>query len=131
MNKKGFLKLVDLELKSRNHPSLNWDREFILNLYRRLKKENLTHDEIVRRIVSGFEGFDEDYWKQKIERVLRSERLIDNDAAQENSNEKNFNIENLLSKDIAINQKEELIIGKIVKVNDKIGIVAKIIRAGN
>ena len=131
MNKKGLSKIIDYELEWRRKQKT--DREIILALYDKFKNQNLSHDKIVQQIIKEFLdiGFDEDYWKQKIERVLRSERLIDNDAAQEKSNEEIFNIENLLSKDITINQKEELRIGKIVKVNDKIGIVSKVIRAGN
>lgn len=124
MNKKGLLKIVEYELKSRNHPSLNWDREFILNAYRKLKKENLTHDEIIRRIVKEFKGFDEDYWKQKIERVLFSEGLVERKS---DDDVEDIGFEDLLLNNIQINQKEKLEIGKIVKVNDKIGIISKVL----
>lgn len=126
MNKKGLLKLVEYELRTRSTLSKETDRNLILNLYQKLKKQNLSHDEIIRKIVLEFKGFDEDYWKQKIERILFSEGLVD-DATFQNT-EKIFNTENLLSKNVLINQKKEtLAIGKIVKMRDKIGIVVKVI----
>ena len=127
MNKKGLSKLVNYEIEWRRKQKT--DREIILALYGKFKNQNLSHDKIIQQMIKEFLdiGFDENYWKQKIERVLRSERLIDDDVASQKNDKTNFDIEKLLSKDIVINQREEWGIGKIVKVNDKIGIVSKII----
>ena len=90
MNKEGLLKIVDLELRNRNplnskeyeeeyknQMSKDTDRNIILDLYRKYKNQNLSYDEILRKMIAEFKNFDEDYWKHKIERVLFSEGVID------------------------------------------------------
>ena len=92
MNKKGLLKIVDLELKNRNSVSKETDRNIILDLYRKLQNQNLSYDEILRRMISEFKDFDEDYWKHKIERVLFSEGVADKKSDDENEIEKSLKL---------------------------------------
>ena len=88
MNKEGLSKLVDYELEWRRKQKT--DREVILALYNKFKNQNLSYNEIIQRIIKEFLdiGFDEDYWKQKIERVLFSEGLIERKFDSENEIEK-------------------------------------------
>ena len=88
MNKEGLSKLIDYELEWRRKQKT--DREVILALYNKFKNQNLSYNEIIQRIIKEFLdiGFDEDYWKQKIERVLFSEGLVDKKSNVENEIEK-------------------------------------------
>jgi len=83
MNKKGLLKIVDYELKARYLISKETDRNIILNLYHKFENQNLSYDEIIRRMITEFKGFNEDYWKHKIERILFSEGVMDKKSDNE------------------------------------------------
>ena len=92
MNKEGLSKLVDYELEWRRKQKT--DREVILALYNKFKNQNLSYNEIIQRIIKEFLdiGFDEDYWKQKIERVLFSGGLVDKKSNVENEIEKSVKL---------------------------------------
>ena len=92
MNREGLSRIVDLEVRSRNAISKETDRELILKLYQKFKNQNLSHDEILRRMITEFKNFDEDYWKHKIERILFSEGVVDKKSDEENEIEKDNTI---------------------------------------